>query len=108
MRKCIRPTEKKKQKKYMNKINAKKFLEKINLWKMKIQMLKVNKIRMARKKRRTKIGSMRIIVGIITSLEITQQIRKQKSLLVTLMSTASSSTAISTKIRIRKRKLILT
>ena len=107
MKKCIHPMEKRKQKKHMNKTNAKKFLEKINLWKMKIQILNVNKIcfkkRTASKKRSsTKIGSTRIIVGIITSLEIIQQVRKQKSLLATLMSTASSSTAISTKIRIRK------
>ena len=105
--------EKKKQKKYMNKTNAKKFLEKINLWKMKIQMLNVNKIcfkkRTASKKRSsTKIGSTRIIVGIITSWEIIQQIRKQKSHLVTLMSMASSSTAMLTKIRRKKRKPTLT
>lgn len=101
--------EKKKQKKYMNKTNAKKFLEKTNLWKMPIQMLKVNKMRTAWKKRSsTQIGSTRIIVGIITSWEIIQQIRKQKSHLVTLMSMASSSTAMLTKIRRKKRKPTLT
>ena len=101
--------EKKKQKKHISKTNAKKLLDKINLWKMKIQMLKVNKIRMERKKRSsTKIGSTHINVGIIINLEIIQQNRKQKSLLVTLMNTGSSSTAILTKIRIKKRKPILT
>ena len=101
--------EKKKQKKPTSKTNAKKLLDKINLWKMKIQMLKVNKIRTVRKKRSsTKIGSTHIIVGIIISLEIIRQNRKQKSLLVTLMNMGSSSTAILTKIRIKKRKPILT